>query len=141
MGEMSDYELQDIVIAEQRRDDYIARYMTSQDAYDNGFIDEMGVEQLGIKETWDRSSIPTLENLNNELTINIQKLNCNNIEKTIFLNKEATENLKKDMPTCNICRTEMSKETGRYGVFYYCINSCDGQKAVSAKYWNSIRIK
>lgn len=58
-----------------------------------------------------------------------------------WLNKEASNNLYKEFPTCNCCRQSMFPQEGKFGKFYYCKNKCEGQKTVSDKYWQTVRIK
>lgn len=57
-----------------------------------------------------------------------------------WLNKEDSNNLYKEFPTCNCCRQSMLPQEGKFGKFYYCKNKCEGQKTVSDKYWQSVRI-
>jgi hypothetical protein len=44
-------------------------------------------------------------------------------------------------PTCNICEELMPSRVGNFGKFYYCTNECEGQKCVSDKYWQSVKVK
>jgi len=62
------------------------------------------------------------------------------LNDTTWLNKEASNNLYKEFPTCNCCRESMTPQEGKFGKFYYCKNRCEGQKTVSDKYWQSVRI-
>jgi len=69
MSEQANYALQDIAMRESLADDYVNGSMSLQDAYEYGFIDETGTEQEGVQSAWDRSFIPTTENVDNALRI------------------------------------------------------------------------
>ncbi|WP_210499284.1 hypothetical protein [Vibrio crassostreae] len=56
-----------------------------------------------------------------------------------FLEQSQFEALKNDAPTCNICKSLMAKRNGRYGEFFTCEKRCEGQKNVSASYWDKIK--
>jgi hypothetical protein len=147
MSEQADYVLQDIAVMDDLRDQYVNGLMPDEEAYHLGFVDEMCTEQEGIQEAWDRSSIPTVENLNTELLSCTKDLLIAESQKhqpvqtTVALNKTAIKNLEKENPTCNQCHKEMHSRKGKYGKFYYCTSQCKGQSTVSDKYWQSIRKK
>jgi hypothetical protein len=65
--------------------------------------------------------------------------NFNEDSDTLRLNKVAVANLRKDCPTCNQCKIEMTPQEGKFGKFYFCRSKCKTQKGVSDKYWQSIR--
>ncbi len=145
---MAVFFLEQVYEEESRRDDYALGFMSMEDAYEYGFIDESGCEQRAIKDSYDRNKIHTYESISDELRIAEADLNsCNSkhSNKVLLsdpyknLNEKAIENLFKEHPSCNVCHKEMSKRNGKFGAFYFC--SCEGQKTVSEKYWLSIRIK
>lgn len=144
MGDMADMALDDVFIMEGLRDEYVEGNVSLQEAYEHGFVDQMGVEQEGIQEAFDRASIGSIDSLNNELSHTIKDfelLNKSPIQKSVRLNKQAIANLEKENPTCNICANEMSPRSGRYGKFYFCPNYCEGQSTVSDNYWQTIKAK
>jgi hypothetical protein len=53
MGEMADMFLEDVQTTEFLRDDFASGNMDILDAYEHGFVDEMGVEQEGMQRAWD----------------------------------------------------------------------------------------
>ena len=132
------YALEAILEMELERDLYAQGHISQQDAYDKGFIDELGIEQEGIQDAYNRSGGFTLESVNNELSHAIKDfdLACSHLNQS-SLNKAATENLYKEVPTCNVCAKSMQAREGSYGKFYFC--KCPEQKTVSDKYWQSVR--
>ena len=144
MAEMADYELISLAEYSYIADAYVSGELSLEDAYDMGFIDEYGTEQEGVQEAWDRNSIGTLENIDNEMRFleTHFKQGVNQppkLNKEAKLDKEAIANLSKDRPTCNYCRESMSAQNGKYGKFYFCPNQCKEQKTVSDKYWQSCK--
>ena len=151
MGEMADYTLEQVIETEFARDEYVSGSMSMQEAYDRGFLDEMGAEQVGIQAAWDRSGIHNAESLDREikdaakdfeiadLRTDLDIANGESYSRRVLLNKAVIANLYKPSPTCNTCATQMTERDGKYGKFYCCANRCPGQKAVSDSYWQSIR--
>ena len=141
MGDMTDFELESVETMESLRDSYVSGDMDINEAYENGFINEMGTEQYGMQDAWDRSSIPTEDNINSELnSIENTFYNDNNCQDTKGkLNEQAIRNLKKEHPTCKVCGNKMDERIGRFGAFFFCGNHCKGQKTISNKHWQSIR--
>ena len=161
MGEMADMALYDCMINESYADDYVSGDMSKADAYEHGFIDEIGIENPHIQSAWHRSTFlmsnseryRELEVLDLQLSLSsfsTNKLNepigidvisvVDGVSKKIRLNEKGYENLRLENPTCNICHQQMTPRNGVYGKFYFCSNQCDGQKTVSDKYWQSIKI-
>lgn len=144
MGDMADFELESVVTVEGLRDNYVSGDMPIQEAYDNGFIDEIGVEQEGMKQAWDRAPVGSLDTLNSLLEVEQLNIDVLTYKKAVIenekgiLNPKAIVNLLKQSPTCNICENEMTERYGAYGVFYFC--NCKEQGTVSKKYWDSVRI-
>ncbi|AUR87550.1 hypothetical protein NVP1101O_139 [Vibrio phage 1.101.O._10N.261.45.C6] len=183
MGDMADYFLSQIIDEEGARDDYVSGFMSQEEAFERGFIDHQGCMDKGLEDAWERSGIPSWNNVQNELKFAISDLDkstyenfntepymekyrngdyvrkCSDEEiisvvealgckvlsiddkKAVILNKEATENLNYEVPTCNFCREFMTPREGRYGKFYFCGNYCEEQKNVSDTYWQSVRNK
>ena len=146
MGQHAEDAISDVISEEFARDKYVSGYTSMQEAYDCGFIDEVGTEQGGIQEAWDRSIIPTIENLNTEIkdaTKDFIIASAMNVEGTVTgrtkLISKAVKNLSNKVPTCNKCDQLMKTREGQYGKFYFCDNRCAGQGTVSDKYWQSIR--
>ena len=157
MGEMAGYFLDEVCDEESLREDYALGFMSHEDAYDHNFINEMGYEQNGIQDAYDRIKLNDRSGLDDELnstmlmldigipsttTTHSQERHSSERQSSGFsydrLSEEAIENLFKEHPTCNICRKEMGKRTGKFGAFYFC--SCKGQGTVSESYWNSVKI-
>jgi len=138
MGDMADFELESVAGMENLRDDYVSGGMSMQEAYDNGFIDEMGIEQAGIQEAWDRSQIPTVDNINNQLSHAVKDFELATLRKSVANpNMQHIPSVKNPgTPTCNVCHKNMRPRDGEYGKFYYC--NCVGQSCVSDKYWQKI---
>jgi hypothetical protein len=148
MGEMAGMALDRCMIEEDMLDEYCNSTMGLSEAYENGFIDEMGVETQGVQSGWDRTIIGGIDTINNELLhaekdFQIFMYQGEAIEvandKVIILNGEAVANLSKEYPTCNCCRVTMKVQSGRFGKFYFCGNKCEGQSTVSDKYWQGVR--
>lgn len=136
MSDMADFELESIVTMENLRDEYVSGDMSMEEAYENGFIDEMGIEQEGIQTAWDRSQIPTVENINNQLSHAIKDFEIATLRKSQpNPNLQYLPPTKPKLPICNVCHKDMQPREGKYGKFYYC--NCLGQKGVSAKSWGS----
>lgn len=111
MGEMADFINE---VHEQECadfEDYLDGTMHLDDAYDRGIIDEFGAA--------------------------INHAAYARHSHAAILQRRA--NLMKPNPTCNCCSNQMQPRMGRYGKFYFC--ECDTQKAVSDKYWQSIRTR
>ena len=127
MGDMADFELESVVTMEGLRDNYVSGDMDMHEAYEHGFLDEMGIEQEGIQAAWDRSEIPTIDNLNNQLSHAVKDIELSTLRKQL---SQPCSN-----PICSMCHKEMGERHGKYGKFYYC--GCSGQKCISAKNWGS----
>ena len=147
--------------------DYLDGNISCEEAFEAGIIDSMGsISDPALAKAIEDSYIPTVENLQNalshaekDLTIStmtteeeglpplqefLDEHGIETIETSkgkFYLNKEASESLYNDCPTCNICREEMHPQDGKFGKFYYCNNRCEGQGTVSDKYWQKIRKK
>lgn len=165
MSDMADYTNEIHFQEECLAEEYISGDMSMEEAYDNGFIDEQGVETSGMQSIWDNSVIYTADNIGMHLdnTLNEFDLAAHRhkiestmgvpshllgeressstaeIEARISLTNKAVFNLTQDSPTCNICSNEMITQEGKFGKFYFC--KCEGQPTVSDKYWQSVRIK
>ena len=155
---MADFELERVAEEEAGRSDYVNGFMDLQEAYERGYVDEIGTEQ-GLEYAYSESFIPTMENVNNELRIteleftNSMLSRDNTPERRqvkvgftplktgkgiqVGLNPEATKNLANETPTCNVCREFMQPRAGKFGKFYFC--RCDGQPTVSDKYWRNVK--
>ena len=98
MGEMADFALEQVCTMESLRDDYVLGHMSSSEAYEHGFLDEIGFEQEGMQAAWDRNGIPTIGHLNNELKLcskdlEISTLRSNNSRRKAKISKpKVTEN-------------------------------------------------
>jgi len=146
MGEMADYALEQVLTEEFARDEYVSGSMSMQEAYDRGFLDEMGTETRGIQSAWDRAGIHNADSLNRELKDAAKDFEIADLrtdlgdryERKVLLNKAAIGNLYKEVPTCNCCTSPMTGREGQYGKFYFCANRCPSQKAVSDSYWQSV---
>lgn len=145
MGDGADLAIEYAFATEELADDYAFGNMSMEDAYDHGLIDELGCEYPGLRDGF-RGEIMSNETVDRELLsveknleISAQRSRSTYGDKRSVLNKAAKENLKKLVPTCNICGTDMRDRTGKFGKFYYCPNHCPEQKTVSDKYWQSIR--
>lgn len=146
MGEIAYMAIIDCITMEMLRESFASGEMGLSEAYDHGFVDELGVEQEGIQEAWDRLEIWTKEGLDNEIshaskdfTIAELRSDMKNKPSKPRLNHGAIKNLSKEYPTCNTCEELMTPCNGRYGKFYYCPNSCKEQKTVSDSYWQKIK--
>ncbi|MDB4575405.1 hypothetical protein N9112_00415 [bacterium] len=144
MGDMADMALDAVIEHEALLDEYVSGNVSLQDAYEEGIVDEMGVEQSGVQAAWDRSPIPTMEVLDTSLHIaglefDLAVAQQEPVARVSRLNSKAIENLSNAAPTCNICEKIMSSQKGRYGKFYYCKSKCKGQKTVSDSYWQDVR--
>ena len=135
MGEMADMALEECIDMEAMRDDYVNSYMGIQEAYDIGFIDEMGVEQKGIQDAWNRSEIPTYENIAKELEV--EELKLTNAALTSS-SKKSTINTEKPFPICFVCHNFMKRRRGSFGLFYFC--TCTEQNTISDKAWQNTEI-
>lgn len=58
MGEMADMALEHVLDEEFSRIDYVMGDMSQQEAYDRGYIDELGYEQEGISQAWKNAPNP-----------------------------------------------------------------------------------
>ena len=145
MGDIADMELDSVIDMEGYRDDYVQGLISDEKSHDMGFLNELGIEQDGIQDAWDRSKIGTLDELNNMIEVEMLHLDVCTYRKAKSyhrrgkLNNKAIVNLLKEYPTCNVCENEMTERHGVYGVFYFC--SCEEQKTVSQSYWDKVRIK
>jgi hypothetical protein len=153
MGDMADFAIEGVIEMENLRDQYVNGDMSMQEAFDHGFLDPMGGEQEGIDDAWNRSFIPSKDNLDQELrkqsdqmTIAMQAHEINaNIGRPPTYQEVGPERRKQDaaprpeLPSCSVCGQDMPARDGRYGKFYYCVNHCSNQKCVSDKYWQSVR--
>lgn len=142
MGDMSLMAQIEAIDEEGRCDEFVAGHMSQEDAYDYGLLDENGAETAGIQAAWERSAIPTEDNLHLELSAAEMGIILNNrmeAAKSSGLNKKALQNLLKESPTCNICDNSMEPRVGVFGKFYFCGGGCEGQRTVSDKYWQSVK--
>jgi hypothetical protein len=131
MADMADFALDSVINMENLRDQYVSGDMGMEDAYDNGFIDEQGVEQGGIQDAWDRYEIPTKSNIDNQLRHAIKDFEISNF-------RSQSESIPKTCnPTCNVCKDEMLSRMGKFGKFYFC--ACTDQPTVSDSYWQKVR--
>ena len=148
-------------------DDYVSGKVNIHEAYEVGIVNELGQEcDPSVEAAWGRSYIPTKEAVDNELShakkdfelaslgqsktdLHVQgklqeqdliDLGLTKLNENTWLNKEASNNLYKEFPTCNCCGKSMTPQEGKFGKFYYCKSKCEGQKTVSDKYWQSVRI-
>ena len=145
-------------------DEYVAGRVGIHEAYEAGILNELGQEcDPSVEAAWDRNYIPTREAVENELSHAIKDFELANrskkeyepetlseedlieqgyikIKENTWLNKRASDNLRKERPTCNYCGESMLPQEGKFGKFYYCGNQCEGQKTVSDKYWQKVRI-
>ncbi len=156
MGEMADAFLSDVIDEENLRTEYLSGGIDHGDAYDLGLIDELGFDTFDRDSVWTPEySEEAIDNQLEKLTLQLDNAvlrsssSCNNERhrqqrplyipsKYGHLNALAIINLTKEHPTCNICEKQMNARTGKYGKFYWC--SCDGQKTVSERYWQGVRI-
>ena len=141
MGMHADDTVYATIDMEALRDEYVNGDISSEDAFDLGFLDASGMEQEGMEAAWDRSLIGTPSDLSHELRHALADLEVTNRAPVVLrgLNLEAKRNLLRPRPTCNICGRMMDSREGKYGKFYYC--NCKDQGTVSDKYWQSVRIR
>lgn len=153
MGEMADMALELCIQHEAEWDDYHCGFMSDEDAFESGIIDSQGyADSAQMERVIERNKIPTVENMNNELSHAIKDLTIASSQQVYpstplsrsqsiknTLNEAAIANLKKPNPTCNWCGQQMPSREGKYGKFYFCANRCPGQKTVSDSYWQSIK--
>lgn len=157
MGDMADFALDDVCEFENLRDLYANSSMTQEEAFDAGFLDPTGA-WTGFEgpNFEDRIDVLSYESLTDTIEhidqcsfgprVTVRECQVSpwlkqQRETYPHLNDKAIYNLAKDVPTCNVCEEAMKQRSGRFGDFYYCANSCKGQKTVSEKYWDSVRIK
>jgi hypothetical protein len=154
MGEMADFALDDVAVFEGLVDDYVSGDMCMHEAYDHGILGVDGSEMPHVQDAYDRKSI-SYEDVERDLNHTILEFDHAEIRSRInaqarhltrkydpmsgVLNDVAIANLYKERPTCNVCEQEMSSRNGRYGLFYFCENACEGQGTVSDKYWQKVR--
>ena len=147
MGDMADMFLQEVCTTESMRDDYSNGFISNIEAYEIGFIDEAGIESEGISEAYGRNELLSLDGVNKSLLHesvkfdNLSLLSKVSESSGASLNEAAILNLINDSPTCNLCGDLMRGQAGKFGKFYFCGNRCDGQKTVSDKYWQSVRLQ
>lgn len=144
MGDMSLMAQCDAIDEEGARDEFVAGHMSMGDAYDRGFLDSEGCETEGITAAWERSAIPTMDNLQRDLDDALSDLSsigraAREKYSANQLNALAIANLSNEYPTCNICAASMSPRSGAFGKFYFCGGGCKEQGTVSDKYWQSVR--
>lgn len=167
MGQHADDFLNMCIDHDSVCDDYASGNMSLEDAYEHGLIDENGCEiDPSLKLAYERYSFPTPENIHNELSHALKDLTIadlrtqhprvyenivdllqeNGCEKVIdcwgqetLLNEVASDNLYKEVPTCNHCLEDMTRRVGKFGKFYFCSNRCKDQGTVSDEYWQSVR--
>ena len=129
MGEMADFFLDDVYEMECLRDEYVDGNMSQQDAYNMGFVNELGYEEENMQMAFDRSNMQTKGDLSNDLNNTIKDF------EVLNLRNSASVSIKSKFPKCKICKETMLPRQGKYGKFYYCKNQCEGKKCVNDKYW------
>ncbi len=77
MGDMADYALIDISVAEDLRHQHVLGELSMQDSYDHGFIDELGIEQ-NLGNAYDTA--PTPWDIDNQLVIAVHEFDAATIE-------------------------------------------------------------
>jgi len=154
MGDMADMALDNALRDEMYADEYVSGGMSSEEAMDHGFLDATGTEAPELGWFWDRQQIPTPENLDHELEVNILRLESNWEVPTRICADEPAKVAKPrshrfnaedpykitraSVPKCNICGERMTPRMGKFGKFYFCGNYCPEQKPVSDNYWQSL---
>ncbi len=139
MGEMADCLIDDIFEMESQKDLYASGFMGMEDAFDLGFIDASGVEH-GLDRAYSDSVIGTREELDSGILTQgllLQVADGNRVSGNNSAPSPYRLALKKNGPTCNVCRLEMKARNGKFGKFYYC--KCPDQVTVSDRYWQSLK--
>lgn len=136
MGEMADMALDEIAEWEDICDDYVAGGIRNEEAFELGILDEIAGEPQHLHAAWERVGPLAEESLDRAIG-QVEFAPLGHVTRPNNLNAAAIANLKKDVPTCNICSVSMQPRTGRFGKFYFC--NCPGQKTVSDTYWQSIK--
>lgn len=142
--------------------DYLEGYISDNDAYDFGLIDESGSLCNSGMEIAQSLPIMTLDCCKQEiekLTLQLdlfiakganskEELGSDKVCKKYSnrlrlafpeLNDAAIINLFKDNPTCNCCGNQMTEQHGKFGKFYFCVNKCTEQKNISESYWLKLK--
>ncbi len=83
MGEHANDSLDMIACNEAIADLYVEGGLSDQDAYDCGFVDELGVEQEGIQAAWDRAELGGLDHITEQLRVEELKFDYRQLEQQV----------------------------------------------------------